>query len=53
MAKPIKNTPTLEGKDAITFFEKLKENKNKKVDKAYLLSILEQAQQLKSILKVQ
>lgn len=53
MAKPIKNTPTLEGKDAINFFERLKENKNKKVERTYLLSILEQAKQLKSILKTQ
>jgi hypothetical protein len=49
MAKPIKNTPVLEGKDAINFFIQLEENKDKKVDKARLLAIRESAQQLKSI----
>jgi hypothetical protein len=49
MAKPIKNTPVLEGKDAINFFKKLEENKDKKVDRARLLDIRESAQQLQSI----
>jgi hypothetical protein len=51
MAKPIKNTPVLEGKDAINFFTKLQKNKNKKVDRNYLLAIRESAQQLQSILR--
>jgi hypothetical protein len=51
MAKPIKNTPVLEGKDAINFFSKLQENKDKKVDKAYLLSIREEAKKLQSIFR--
>jgi hypothetical protein len=49
MAKPIKNTPVLEGKDAINFFKKLEENKDKKVDRARLLDIRESAQRLQSI----
>ncbi len=49
MAKPIKNTPVLEGKDAINFFTKLEENRDKKVDRARLLAIRESAQQLQSI----
>lgn len=49
MAKPIKNTPVLEGKDAVNFFTKLEENKDKKVDRARLLAIRESAQQLQSI----
>jgi hypothetical protein len=51
MAKPIKNTPVLEGKDAVNFFAKIEENKDKKVDKAYLLSIRENARQLQSIFR--
>jgi hypothetical protein len=49
MAKPIKNTPVLEGKDAINFFAKLEENRNKKVDRAHLLAIRESARQLRAI----
>jgi len=51
MAKPIKNTPVLEGKDAINFFTKLQENKDKKVNRAHLLAIRESASQLNSILR--
>jgi hypothetical protein len=51
MAKPIKNTPVLEGKDAINFYTKLEENKNKKVDSAALSAILNNAKQLQSILR--
>jgi hypothetical protein len=51
MAKPIKNTPILKGKDAINFYAKLEENKSKKVDKATLLAIRESAMQLRSILQ--
>jgi hypothetical protein len=49
MAKPIKNTPVLEGKDAINFFAKLEENKDKKVDRDFLLAIREQAKQIQSL----
>jgi hypothetical protein len=51
MAKPIKNTPVLEGKDAVNFFAKLRENRDKKVDKAYLLSIREEAKKLHAIFR--
>jgi hypothetical protein len=50
MAKPIKNTPILTGRDAVNFFAKMEENKGKKVDASRLLSIREDAQKLKSIL---
>ena len=52
MAKPIQITPVLKGKDAITFFNKLEENKNRPVEKAYLSEIRNNARQLQSILKV-
>jgi len=51
VAKPIKNTPVLEGKDAINFFTKLEQNKDKKVDQVRLLAIRESARQLQSILR--
>ncbi|MEO5562386.1 MAG: hypothetical protein ABIR18_03100 [Chitinophagaceae bacterium] len=50
MAKPIKNTPILTGKDAINFINHLEQNKMKKVDKSFLLSIREKAIKLQSIL---
>ena len=37
MAKPIKNTPVLKGKDAINFYAKIEENRSKKVDRATLI----------------
>lgn len=49
MVKPIKITPVLKGKDALNFFSKMEENKNKKVDKQYLESILQEAKKLQSI----
>jgi hypothetical protein len=49
MAKPIKNTPVLEGKDAVNFFTRLEANRDKKVDRTRLLAIRESAQQLQSI----
>jgi len=51
MAKPIKNTPVLKGKDAINFLTNLDSNKGKKVDSSQLTSIQKNAQKLKSILK--
>ncbi|HEY8687642.1 MAG TPA: hypothetical protein VIM07_00290 [Chitinophagaceae bacterium] len=52
MAKPIKHTPVLKGKDATNFYTKIEENRYKKVDADYLLSIRHEAQKLKSILKI-
>jgi len=49
MAKPIKITPVLRGKDAINFLNKLDSQNNKKVSKESLLSIREDAQKLKAI----
>jgi hypothetical protein len=51
MSRPIKNTPVLKGKDAINFFATIDQNRDKKVDKSYLLSIRESARQLQSILR--
>jgi len=51
MAKPIKNTPVLEGKDAVNFFIKLQENKDKKADRTHLSDIRESARQLQSIFR--
>jgi len=51
MAKPIKNTPVLTGRDAVNFFAKIEENKDKKVDQSRLVSIREDAHKLRSILK--
>jgi hypothetical protein len=52
MAKPIKNTPVLKGRDAINFFNALEQNKDKKIDKNILMSIREDAKKLQSILVV-
>lgn len=51
MAKPIKHTPILKGKDAINFFIEMDKNKNKKIDNAFVASILKDAAKLKSILR--
>jgi hypothetical protein len=51
MAKPIKNTPVLKGKDATNFYAKLEESKSKKVDRVTLLAIRESAMKLRSILQ--
>ena len=50
MAKPIKNTPVLTGKDAVNFFNNLDMNKDKKVDRGVILSIREAAKKMQSIL---
>ena len=52
MSRPIKNTPVLKGKDAVNFFAALEKNKNKKIDRACLLAIRENAKKLQSILKL-
>jgi len=51
MAKPIKNTPVLKGKDAVNFYTQLEASRDKKVDRATLLAIRESAEQLRSILR--
>lgn len=50
MAKPIKLTPILKGKDAINFITRLNNNKDKKVEANVLSSIKNSANKLKSIL---
>lgn len=51
MAKPIKHTPVLKGRDAVNFFTKIEDNKNKKIDKGSLLSIQKDAAKLRSLFK--
>lgn len=48
MAKPIKITPILRGKDAVNFLNKLSVQNNKKVNKDRLLSIRKDAQRFKA-----
>jgi hypothetical protein len=51
MAKPINNTPTLKGKDAVTFYEHLQKNKSIKIDASVIATIKKDANQLKSLLR--
>jgi hypothetical protein len=51
MAKPITHTPILTGKDAVNFYARMAENKDKKVSINQLVTIREEAKKLKSILK--
>lgn len=51
MAKPIKQTPVVKGKDAINFFAKMESNKSKTIDIKTVMSIREDAQKLKSLLR--
>jgi hypothetical protein len=51
MAKPIKETPILQGKDAVNFFQNMKEAENKKVSSAELSKIKENADRLKSLIQ--
>jgi hypothetical protein len=39
MAREIKTTPVIRGKNALDFYKKLEANKNKKVEKSVLLRI--------------
>jgi hypothetical protein len=39
MAREIKTTPVIRGKDAVNFYRKLDENRNKKADRETLLRI--------------
>lgn len=48
MAKPIKITPVLRGRDAINFYTKLEENKTKKVDIGFVQAAREAAEKLLS-----
>lgn len=49
MAKPIKETPILRGKDAVNFFQNMKEAQNTKVSSADLDRIRQNANRMKSI----
>lgn len=51
MAKPIKITPTLKGKDAARFLKQIEENKSAPKDKAKLEEIRKDAYILNSIFK--
>jgi len=51
MAKPIKETPILQGRDAVNFSQHMKEAENTKVSAAELSKIKENANRLKSILQ--
>lgn len=52
MAKPIKVTPVLKGKDALNFYHKLEENQSRGTQKGKLFEIRNSARQLQSIFKV-
>jgi hypothetical protein len=49
MAKPIKETPILTGRDAVNFFQVMKASESKRVSPAELSKIKENAQRLKNI----
>lgn len=49
MAKPIKETPILTGRDAVNFFKNMKKAEQTKVDKSELERIKQSAEKLKSI----
>lgn len=51
MAKPIKNTPVLRGKEALSFYDIIKSNRNKTVSQDSLNAILSDAKSLKQLLK--
>ncbi|WP_161595801.1 hypothetical protein [Flavobacterium pectinovorum] len=51
MAKPIKNTPVLKGKEAVDFYKTIDLNKDKKVSMDSLAAIQTDANKLKEILK--
>lgn len=52
MAKPIKNTPLLKGKEAINFYKAIDSNRNKKVSTETYMAIKADAKNLKELLKV-
>ncbi|MEX0686750.1 MAG: hypothetical protein WD267_04040 [Balneolales bacterium] len=51
MAKPIKLTPVLKGKDAVNFYNKLRLNKKEGLKKQRRKSIKEQADKLRAIME--
>jgi hypothetical protein len=51
MAKPIKETPVLHGKDAIRFAEAMKINSAKKVDSNVMAKMRESFNKIKAISK--
>jgi hypothetical protein len=48
MARDIKATPIIRGKDAVIFYKKLEENKSKKADKDTMLRIEQSVRFFKS-----
>ncbi|WP_337964805.1 hypothetical protein [uncultured Flavobacterium sp.] len=52
MAKPIKNTPVLKGKEAVDFYKTIEFNKDRKVSVDSLAKIRTDAGSLKELLKV-
>lgn len=52
MANPIKETPTLYGKDAEKFSRKMKENENKKVSKTEYLRAIDNYNKIKKHAKI-
>ncbi len=48
MARDIKTTPIIRGKDAVNFYKKLEENKNKKIDTVTMLRIEQNSQMIRS-----
>jgi len=51
MAKPIKETPILKGKDAVNFLQNMKEAENKTIPAEEIARIKVNAEKLKSIFK--
>jgi len=51
MAKPIKETPILQGRDAVNFFQNMKEAEQRKVSIEKIAQIKENANRLRSIFK--
>ena len=49
MARDIKTTPVVRGKDAVRFFKELEENRNKVVDRSVLDRIEESVKYLQSL----
>ena len=51
MAKPIKETPVLKGKDAVRFVETMKMNSTKKVDSNEMVRMMESFNKVRAISK--
>ena len=52
MAKPIKDTPTLKGKDAARFAADIKANESKKIDASEYRRMMENYKKIKSKAKL-